>query len=386
MVRGVHRGDDGQQHLRRADVAGRLLPADVLFPGLQRQPVGRMAVGVHRHPDQPPRELALQTLPDADITGLRAAEAHRDAEPLGGAHRDVSAELAGRNKQGQRQQVGRDGHQGAAAVRRLDHRARVADRAARPRVRQQHPEQLTVRLRGHQLSGDVPGHELDAERLCPSGQHGKHLGQAVLVGKENPAAPGGPPGQGHRLGRRGGLVQHRRAGQRQRGQVLDHRLEVEQRLEAALRDLRLVGRVGRVPGRVLQQVAPDHGRRHGAVVAEADHRCEHLVPARQAAELGKGRCLAQRRRQRQLVLLGEVARQRRGGQFVQRAVADGGQHLILLWLGRPDVPLREIHEASPGWGVGGQSGRPPSAATGLPLCRPPGGGLQRRLARPVRAA
>src|SRR6266496_1824292 len=57
--------------------------------------------------------------------------------------------------------------------------------------------------------------------------------------------------------------------------------------------------------------------------------------------------------------------QRRGGQFVQRAVGEGVQHLVLLWLGRPDVPLREIHGASPGWEVVGSRGgrllRPPDS-------------------------
>ena len=40
------RGHHGEQHLRGADVAGRLLAADVLLAGLQREPVGRRAVGV----------------------------------------------------------------------------------------------------------------------------------------------------------------------------------------------------------------------------------------------------------------------------------------------------------------------------------------------------
>ena len=41
VIAGVHRGDHGEQHLRGADVAGGLVAADVLFAGLQGQPVGR---------------------------------------------------------------------------------------------------------------------------------------------------------------------------------------------------------------------------------------------------------------------------------------------------------------------------------------------------------
>ena len=41
VVDGVHAGDHREQHLRGADVAGRLLAADVLLAGLQREAVGR---------------------------------------------------------------------------------------------------------------------------------------------------------------------------------------------------------------------------------------------------------------------------------------------------------------------------------------------------------
>ena len=65
---------------------------------------------------------------------------------------------------------------------------------------------------------------------------------------------------------------------------VDHRLEVQQRLEPALADLRLVRRVRGVPGRVLQHVAADHRRGERAVVAQADHRARDGVrrPSRAA--------------------------------------------------------------------------------------------------------
>ena len=36
VVDGEHRGDDGEQHLRGADIAGRLFAADMLLAGLHR--------------------------------------------------------------------------------------------------------------------------------------------------------------------------------------------------------------------------------------------------------------------------------------------------------------------------------------------------------------
>ena len=95
------------------------------------------------------------------------------------------------------------------------------------------------------------------------------------------------PAERHRLGGGGRLVEQRRVRDRQAGQVGDHRLEVEQRLEPALRDLRLVRRVGRVPGGVLEHVAQDDRRRDGAVVAQADHRRHHLVAVGERAQLGE---------------------------------------------------------------------------------------------------
>ena len=38
----IHRGDHRQQHLRGADVGGRLFAADMLLAGLQREAIGRL--------------------------------------------------------------------------------------------------------------------------------------------------------------------------------------------------------------------------------------------------------------------------------------------------------------------------------------------------------
>ena len=96
VVDRVHRRHDGQQHLRGADVGGRLLPADVLLTGLQREPERGGAVRVVGHPDQPAGELPLDLGAHRDEPRVRTAEPERHAEPLRGADRDVRADLAGR--------------------------------------------------------------------------------------------------------------------------------------------------------------------------------------------------------------------------------------------------------------------------------------------------
>ena len=117
VVDGVAGGDDGEQHLRRADVRGGLLAADVLLAGLQRQPQRGVAVGVAGQADEPAGQLAGELVAHREVAGVRPAEPERHPEALGGADGGVGAELAGRGEQGQRQQVGGHGDQRAALVR-----------------------------------------------------------------------------------------------------------------------------------------------------------------------------------------------------------------------------------------------------------------------------
>ena len=201
----------------------------MLLAGLQREPVGGPPVGVHRHPDQPAGKLALQRVADRDVARVRAAEPQRHAEPLGGPHRDVGARLAGRPEQGQREQVG--GHRGQrpGGVRRLDQRRRVANDPGGAGELQQHAEQVTAQP-GDGLGRDRLHDQVDAERFGPGAEHRQGLRQAVGVGQEHVPLLRGPPGERHGLDGRGRLVQQRRAGPGQPGQVGHHGLEVQQRL------------------------------------------------------------------------------------------------------------------------------------------------------------
>ena len=128
VVHGVHRGDHREQDLRGADVARGLVAADVLLAGLQGEAVRGVAVGVDRRADETPGQLAREALADGEEPGVRAAEAERHPEALGGADRDVGAQVAGRGDHGGGEQVAGGDHRGAAVVHGLDHRAVVAQR------------------------------------------------------------------------------------------------------------------------------------------------------------------------------------------------------------------------------------------------------------------
>ena len=145
VVHGVHRGDHREQDLRGADVARGLVAADVLLAGLQGEAVGGVAVGVDRRADETPGQLAREALADGEEPGVRAAEAERHPEALGGADRDVGAQVAGRGDHGGGEQVAGGDHRGTAVVHGLDHRAVVAQRPGRAGGGEQEAEEVVVR-------------------------------------------------------------------------------------------------------------------------------------------------------------------------------------------------------------------------------------------------
>ena len=271
----IHRGDHRQQHLRGADVGGRLFAADVLLAGLQRQPIGRLAARIHRQPDEPAGQRALQRIAHRHIGRMRPAIAHRHAETLRRTDRDVGAEFARRGQQRQRQQIGGDNGERALGVQRRDRRTQVANRAGSARILQQRRRTRPRASRSVAGSPTIRFHPSGSARVrstasvcgCTSASTKNDL---VLAAR-------GAFGQRHRFRRRGCLIEQRGVGDIEPGEIADHGLEVEQRFQPALADLRLIRRIGGVPGRILQDVALDHRRQNRAGIALADQRGEDLV-------------------------------------------------------------------------------------------------------------
>ena len=164
VVDGVHAGHHREEHLRGADVAGRLVAPDVLLAGLERHPERRLAVGVLRDADDAARQEALVRLAGGEEGGVRAAVAHRDAEALGVADGDVGAELAGRRQQRQRQQVGGHGDQRPRLVRGRAEGAEVADGAVGGGILQQRADHAR---REREACRDRP-----PRRRCPAPRPG----------------------------------------------------------------------------------------------------------------------------------------------------------------------------------------------------------------------
>ena len=82
---------------------------------------------------------------------------------------------------------------------------------------------------------------------------------------------------GHGLGGGGGFVQERGIGNLHARQVNNHGLEIKQHLQASLRNLGLVGRIGGVPGGVFENIPQDYVGRDGVVVARSNKRLKDLI-------------------------------------------------------------------------------------------------------------
>ena len=273
---------------------------------------------------------------------MRAAEAHGHAEPLRGADADVRAPLAGGREARQREQVRSRHDFGAGGVRRLHHRRVINHRAVGGGVLQQHaahvvPGVVKVVLVAHD--------NLQPESVRARAAHLDGLRVALLGDQELGLLPAvDRRAHRHRFRRGGALVQERRLRHRHAGEVRNHRLVVQERLQAALRDLRLVRRVLRVPAGVLQHVAQDDGGDVRAVVPRALVGLEHLVLARHRLE--HGQVLALRERLRPLTHLhAVVAADVRGHGRVHERVhglePDVLGHRRLIRLGRAVVPALE---------------------------------------------
>ena len=197
-------------------------------------------------------------------------------------------------------------------------------------------------------SAQVGDDDLDAHALGAGADHVDGLRERVGVDDERTGGVALRTSyERHRLGGGGGLVEERGVGGGEAGEVGDDRLEVEQRLEPALGDLGLVGRVGGVPGRVLEHVAADHRRRDGRVVAQADHRLGRTVLGGERAQRPRRGLLVERVGQVEGCRGADPAGDGCGHQGLERLVPDRLEHPGDVGVVGPDVAGDELTRA--GW-------------------------------------
>ena len=314
VIDGVHARHHGGQHLRRADVGGGLLATDVLLAGLQGETIGGPSFRIDAHAHEAARHRPLEGVAAGEKGSVRAAAAHRHAEPLRGAGHDVGPPLARRHEQREGQKIGHHAEDGLFRVDPLGEAAPIDHLAIGRGILDQHAEAV-VAFEQIAHAADL---DLDAQRPGPRLEHLERLRVAAAIRQEHLArARGGSSCERHRLGCGGGLVEQRRVRDRHAGEFADHRLKIDEGLHAALADLCLVGRVGGVPGGVLQDVPQDHAGGVGAVVALADEALEEPVSRCDGLEFREGGCLGDGQRE----LHGLAAGDARGHDAVHERLA-----------------------------------------------------------------
>ncbi len=335
-----HARHDRGQNLRGADVAGRLLAPDVLLAGLQGQAQCHAAVRVLRHAHQASGHLARVFLARGKERRVRSAVAERQAESLHAAQGHVGPELSGWGQHRKGEQIGRHRHARASGVGALAEGAVVEYLAVGGRVLQKGAEDARIEAEIHV----VAEHDFEAQGRRAGAHHGDGLGMAKLRHEKDlgVVALAKPGEHVHGLGRRGGLIEQRGPCHVEPTQIHGHGLEIEQGLQAALRDLGLVGRVGSVPAGILQDVALDDRRQDGLGVAHADVGPHAAVAVAQPAQLGQGLVLGQRRRELKWPVGADGRGDRLRDQLVERGRAHDAQHLDQIRWSRADVAKQKL--------------------------------------------
>ena len=170
----VRGGGQGAERLVGADVAGRLLAADVLLARLQGEDVALAALRVAGRAHQPAGHLPHRCHARRHEPDVRPAVRKRDAQRLALGRHDVGAVVAGRRQHGQRgrldhrDQLRADGMRRLAQLaHRLESRRRswAAGRPGRPRRR---PAPVRPPRPGSGRCRPRPGRPAPPRSRCPA--------------------------------------------------------------------------------------------------------------------------------------------------------------------------------------------------------------------------
>ena len=313
----------------------------MLLARRQGQHIAAPALGIHGLAAEPARHLAHMPRAGGEEAEMRAAEAHRIADRLAFRRHDVGPHLPGRLERAQRHDLGDDDHQqrplrmgGFGELRE------VPDIAEQVGILDDDAGGVGVDPRCQVLAAGWRGRPgLECEALEARQGRGRVAVMRVEVaGDHRLRAPCDAVRHHHRLGRGGRAVIHGGVGDLHAGEQAHLGLELEQVLQRALGDFRLVGRVGGKELAALDQVV--HGGRDVVAVAagpaEEGARARRPVPRREAGEPPFDLELAGMERQidglRQQRIFGHIREQR-----LHRRRAHCAQHLAAVGAGDRQV-------------------------------------------------
>ena len=272
VIDGEEAGHRSQQRLSRTDIRRGPLALDVLLAHLKRHAQRFVAEPIDRNADDPAGHISLESVLRGQIGRMRAAESHRNAETLRRTGHDVGAPLARRLQQRKAQHVGHGRHQHAPTVGRRSEIVVVAHLAVGRRILYDRAELAAREL----VAVEAVADDLDAERLAAGQQHVERLRENILIDEQHVASLADRLARTerehhrHSLGRSGRLVEQRAIAHLHARHRDDGGLEIQQRFQTPLRDFGLIGRIGGIPGGVLEHVAQDDRRRGRAVIPHTD--------------------------------------------------------------------------------------------------------------------
>mmetsp|Transcript_43100 Transcript_43100/g.91849 ORF Transcript_43100/g.91849 Transcript_43100/m.91849 type:complete len:274 (+) Transcript_43100:1970-2791(+) len=265
----------------------------MLLSSLQGQPEGGVTVAIQGLPDDAARHPPDLLLAGCEERRRGAAEPHRHAEALHGANHHIRTELARRPGGNERQRIGRHDEMRSVLVHSLPYAGVVMEGPLRVRILHKSTAELWHCREVRAFV--VADNELHAEVMSPCFHHLDALWVHLLADEELVLRlrVHGPGDHRHGLGGRAAFIEERGVGNLHTRELTDERLEVDEGLHAALRNLGLVRRVRSVPARVLQQVAGDDARNQRAVVAHADKVLRDDVLRQDGLDQGEGTRLPQ---------------------------------------------------------------------------------------------
>ena len=119
--------------------------------------------------------------------------------------------------------------------------------------------------------------DLNAERLGAGADDINGLRVAVFIDPEDSRLRLHREREAHRLSGGGGFIKKRGISDIEPRELGDQGLEVEERFESALGNLRLIRSVSGIPAGILKNVPLNHRRGHSAVIALTDERFEDFI-------------------------------------------------------------------------------------------------------------
>ena len=247
-------GSQRAEGLVGADVGGGLVAADVLLPGAQRHHERAAPFDVRGLAHEPPGDLADELRAAGQQAQVGPAELGRDAERLPLARGDVRAVVGGRRQHRQRGRLHHGHEERAGSMRQLPCGGHGLQQSEGIGLSQDHARDRIIGVgEGCLERGQVRQPVRRGGQLFQPARAGREVGARGLdvvamdrAADEHPVATRGADGHERRLRGGAGTVVVRGRNDRQARQLADQRLELVDRLQRALADLRLVGRVGRV--------------------------------------------------------------------------------------------------------------------------------------------